>query len=163
MQQLIARDGGKGQFTEITPGMLGIFNTLLKVGPAGMAAQLATAAALFSAPQQAAGQHPYHVRTGLAWQCECSPMWPAASTVHWPMPCHKYPASSATLGCTLDTLQLRSACIAKGEADATWVFMPWEGVEAQRRGVELNAFSLSDSGIPYGYSPVVVATAGFLK
>lgn len=30
--------------------------------------------------------------------------------------------------------------LAQGEADATWVFMGWEGVEAQRRGVELNAF-----------------------
>ncbi len=28
----------------------------------------------------------------------------------------------------------------QGEADATWVFMGWEGVEAQRKGVELNAF-----------------------
>ena len=31
MQQLIARDGGKGDFKEVTPGMLGIFNVLLKV------------------------------------------------------------------------------------------------------------------------------------
>ena len=66
------------------------------------------------------------------------------------------------------------------------MFMPWEGVEAQRRGVELNAFTLAESGIPYGalqlcclrlrqgtllkhlplcagYSPVVVATTAFLK
>ena len=51
----------------------------------------------------------------------------------------------------------------QGEADATWVFMPWEGVEASRKGVELNAFRLSESGIPYGYSPVVVATTSFLR
>jgi len=38
--------------------------------------------------------------------------------------------------------------------DATWVFMPWEGVIARQRGVELNAFSLE--GIPYGYTPVMV-------
>ena len=53
--------------------------------------------------------------------------------------------------------------LAQGEADATWVFMPWEGVEASRKGVELNAFKLSESGIPYGYSPVVVATTDYLR
>ena len=51
----------------------------------------------------------------------------------------------------------------QGEADATWVFMPWEGVEASRKGVELNAFRLSEAGIPYGYSPVVVATTSYLR
>ena len=43
------------------------------------------------------------------------------------------------------------------------MFMPWEGVEASRKGVELNAFKLSESGIPYGYSPVVVATTDYLR
>lgn len=28
----------------------------------------------------------------------------------------------------------------KGEADATWIFTAWEGVEARRKGVELNTF-----------------------
>lgn len=31
VQQLIRNDGGKGEFQEATPGMLGIWNTLLKV------------------------------------------------------------------------------------------------------------------------------------
>jgi NitT/TauT family transport system substrate-binding protein len=44
-----------------------------------------------------------------------------------------------------------------GEADATWVFMPWEGVQAERDGVELNAFALDDYGVPYGYTPVMLA------
>mmetsp|Transcript_22254 Transcript_22254/g.58094 ORF Transcript_22254/g.58094 Transcript_22254/m.58094 type:complete len:364 (+) Transcript_22254:755-1846(+) len=44
-----------------------------------------------------------------------------------------------------------------GDADATWVFMGWEGVEARLRGVELNAFYLQDYGIPYGYAPVLMA------
>lgn len=44
-----------------------------------------------------------------------------------------------------------------GDADATWVFMAWEGVEAKLKGVELNSFVLGDYGIPYGYSPVLVA------
>jgi hypothetical protein len=34
----------------------------------------------------------------------------------------------------------------KGEADATWVFRGWEGVEAQLKGVELNEFVLKDFG-----------------
>eukprot|EP00892_Ulva_mutabilis_P003143 jgi/Ulvmu1/1282/UM011_0006.1 len=42
-----------------------------------------------------------------------------------------------------------------GKADATWVFMAWEGVLADRKGVKLNAFRLDDYKIPYGYSPVM--------
>ena len=38
-----------------------------------------------------------------------------------------------------------------GKADATWVFMGWEGIEAEMKGVELNVFTLADAGIPYGY------------
>ncbi len=43
------------------------------------------------------------------------------------------------------------------EADATWIFLPWEGVEAQVQGIELNQFLLEDYAIPYGYSPVLIA------
>ena len=43
------------------------------------------------------------------------------------------------------------------EADATWIFLPWEGVEADDRGIELNAFRLEDYEIPYGYSPILTA------
>lgn len=50
----------------------------------------------------------------------------------------------------------------KGEGDATWVFLPHEGVLAARAGVELNAFDPAD-GAPYGYSPVVVAAPDFLR
>ena len=51
----------------------------------------------------------------------------------------------------------------QGKADATWVFMGWEGVDAKRRGVDLNAFYLKDYNIPYGYSPVLVATQDTLR
>lgn len=44
-----------------------------------------------------------------------------------------------------------------GVADATWVFLPWEGVQARRAGIALNAFRLDDYGIPYGYTPVLLA------
>jgi ABC-type nitrate/sulfonate/bicarbonate transport system substrate-binding protein len=42
-------------------------------------------------------------------------------------------------------------------ADSTWVFMPWEGVEAKLKNIELNAFKLADYGIPYGYSPLLIS------
>eukprot|EP00798_Chlamydomonas_sp_ICE-L_P016730 gene16730-22999_t len=61
VQQMIVNDGGKGEYKESTPAMLGIWNTLLK-----------------------------------------------------------------------------------GEADATWVFMGWEGIEAELKGVKLNTFKLED-------------------
>ena len=51
----------------------------------------------------------------------------------------------------------------KGEADATWVFMGWEGVEAELAGVALNAFKLGDFGVPYGYSPVLLAHPDTLR
>lgn len=44
-----------------------------------------------------------------------------------------------------------------GEADATWIFDNWEGVEASAKNIELNKFSLEAFNIPYGYSPVVLA------
>jgi len=50
-----------------------------------------------------------------------------------------------------------------GAADATWIFLPWEGLEARLRDVELNAFQLSDYGIPYGYSPVLLAHADYIQ
>ena len=46
-----------------------------------------------------------------------------------------------------------------GAADATWIFDNWEGVEAETQGVALRTFALADYGIPYGYSPVVMAMA----
>ena len=45
-----------------------------------------------------------------------------------------------------------------GAADATWIFDNWEGVEAETNGVALTKFRLSDYGIPYGYSPVLLTT-----
>jgi ABC-type nitrate/sulfonate/bicarbonate transport system substrate-binding protein len=50
-----------------------------------------------------------------------------------------------------------------GQADATWVFMQWEGIEARRKGVDLNVFKLGDYGIPYGYSPTLVAHPSTLE
>ena len=43
------------------------------------------------------------------------------------------------------------------QVDATWIFLPWEGVEAAVKNVGLNVFKLGDYGIPYGYSPILMA------
>ena len=51
----------------------------------------------------------------------------------------------------------------EGKADATWVFLPWEGIEARRKGVELNTFQLQDYDIPYGYSPVLISHPDLLE
>ncbi len=43
-------------------------------------------------------------------------------------------------------------------ADATWIFNNWEGVEAETKNIQLNKFALADYGIPYSYSPVLFST-----
>lgn len=48
----------------------------------------------------------------------------------------------------------------KGEVDATWVFVPWEGVEAELEGIEGKYFRLEEYGVPYGYSPVIARRVG---
>jgi ABC-type nitrate/sulfonate/bicarbonate transport system substrate-binding protein len=45
----------------------------------------------------------------------------------------------------------------EGTADATWIFDNWEGVEASTKQIELNKFSMAQFGIPYCYSPVIIA------
>jgi len=42
-----------------------------------------------------------------------------------------------------------------GKIDATWVFLPWEGIDAEMQGIKLHAFVAEKSGVPYGYSPVL--------
>ncbi|GAB7352997.1 hypothetical protein MBLNU459_g3561t1 [Dothideomycetes sp. NU459] len=47
----------------------------------------------------------------------------------------------------------------RGRVDATWVFLPWEGVEAELEGTGLHVFRTEDFGVPYGYSPVIARNA----
>lgn len=42
-----------------------------------------------------------------------------------------------------------------GHADATWIFLNWEGVEAKGKGIDLELFKMADYDIPYSYSPVI--------
>uniref|UniRef100_A0A7S0T107 Thiamine pyrimidine synthase n=1 Tax=Mantoniella antarctica TaxID=81844 RepID=A0A7S0T107_9CHLO len=50
----------------------------------------------------------------------------------------------------------------EGKADATWIFLQWEGVEAKLRGVDLNIFKVCDYGMPYAYAPCLVAHPDWL-
>eukprot|EP00746_Dinoflagellata_sp_MGD_P152585 gnl/MRDRNA2_/MRDRNA2_83765_c0_seq1.p1 gnl/MRDRNA2_/MRDRNA2_83765_c0~~gnl/MRDRNA2_/MRDRNA2_83765_c0_seq1.p1 ORF type:complete len:377 (-),score=63.35 gnl/MRDRNA2_/MRDRNA2_83765_c0_seq1:47-1021(-) len=51
----------------------------------------------------------------------------------------------------------------KGKSDSTWIFQFWEGVLAERSGQKLNFFSLEEYGVPYGYSPILVAHEEMVK
>lgn len=53
--------------------------------------------------------------------------------------------------------------IIDGSIDATWIFTNWEGVQAKQSGLDLNYFKLKDYGIPYSYSPVIVANENTLN
>lgn len=55
------------------------------------------------------------------------------------------------------------ATLETGQADATWVFMPWEGIEVKRRGIEFQAFRMADYNVPYGYTPLLLAHPEFLE
>ena len=46
----------------------------------------------------------------------------------------------------------------EGSFDSTWIFLNWEGVEAESIGAQLNYFRMEDYGIPYSYSPLLVAS-----
>ena len=54
--------------------------------------------------------------------------------------------------------------VADGSADATWVFLPWEGPKAKHeQNVTFNAFRLADYHVPYGYSPLLVTHQDFIE
>lgn len=46
-----------------------------------------------------------------------------------------------------------------GAIDATWVFVPWEGVEAEVDAADAKYFRMEEHKIPYGYSPVIARNA----
>ncbi len=45
-----------------------------------------------------------------------------------------------------------------GQADFVWIFMGWDGVAAERAGVDLNAFYIKDYGVPDYYTPVIITS-----
>ncbi len=50
-----------------------------------------------------------------------------------------------------------------GSIDSTWIFVGWEGISAELDALELKNFPLSDAGVPYGYSPVLLAHPDLLS
>ena len=55
------------------------------------------------------------------------------------------------------------AALKSGQFDFAWVYMGWEGVEAQRQGVDLNVFPLTDYCIPDYSSPVIITSQQFIQ
>lgn len=45
--------------------------------------------------------------------------------------------------------------LVKGNADATWIFLNWEALQAEAEGIALTNFKLVDYEVPYSYSPVI--------
>ena len=52
--------------------------------------------------------------------------------------------------------------VVDGRADATWIFPHEAALASVREGVALTQFSLTEAGIPYGYSPCVAARASLV-
>jgi ABC-type nitrate/sulfonate/bicarbonate transport system substrate-binding protein len=46
--------------------------------------------------------------------------------------------------------------------DFAWIYMGWEGVQAQRASVALNVFPITSYCVPDSYSPVIVSTQAYL-
>ena len=70
---------------------------------------------------------------------------------------HAY-ADAATMGAG----SVVASYLETGKSDATWIFPAWEGVLAARAGQSLNLFTLGEHGIPYGYSPILLAHPSML-
>ena len=49
--------------------------------------------------------------------------------------------------------------VKEGKIDATWIFLPWEGIDAEMEHIQIKTFKLEDYDIPYGYSPVIARNA----
>jgi ABC-type nitrate/sulfonate/bicarbonate transport system substrate-binding protein len=47
--------------------------------------------------------------------------------------------------------------------DFAWIYMGWEGVEAQRQSVDLNTFMIKDNCVPDYYSPVIITSEKTIK
>ncbi len=46
-----------------------------------------------------------------------------------------------------------------GRADFVWIFEGWQGVQAEREGIELTLFNFNDYGVPDYYTPNLVSSA----
>ena len=47
--------------------------------------------------------------------------------------------------------------------DFAWIYMGWEGIQAQRAGIQLNVFPITQYCVPDYYTPVIVSSEAYLK
>jgi len=74
-----------------------------------------------------------------------------------PIPAHGYKDEGIVKHGSLTTSSMKS-----GTFDATWVFSHWEGEIARRDNFDMRMFRLEDYGVPYGYTPVLLANVAGL-
>ncbi len=55
------------------------------------------------------------------------------------------------------------AALKSKQFDFAWVYVGWEVIEAQRQGLDLNVFPLTDYCIPDYYSPVIITSAKVIQ
>ncbi|HEY7975960.1 MAG TPA: ABC transporter substrate-binding protein [Ktedonobacterales bacterium] len=55
------------------------------------------------------------------------------------------------------------AALKSGQFDFAWVYLGWEGIEAQQQGVALNVFPLPDYCIPDYSSPVIITNQQLIQ
>lgn len=55
------------------------------------------------------------------------------------------------------------AALKSGQFDFAWIYMGWEGIEAQEQGVDLNVFPLNNGCIPNYSSPVIISNEQLIK
>ena len=55
------------------------------------------------------------------------------------------------------------AALKSGQFDFAWIYLGWEGIEAQQQGIALNAFPLADYCIPDYSSPVIISNQQFIQ
>jgi len=77
--------------------------------------------------------------------------------------CHPLPQHGYADEALAKESSIVATMLEKGLSDSTWIFYHWEGVLADRTQPGLlNYFALEDYGIPYGYSPILLAHPSFL-
>jgi ABC-type nitrate/sulfonate/bicarbonate transport system substrate-binding protein len=87
-------------------------------------------------------------------------------------PSYEKPVISLALACggasttsfnDVDTSVDAIQALKSGKWDFAWIFIGWTGIEAQRAGVALNTFPITDYCIPDYYTPVIVTNDSMIK
>ncbi|HEX8035134.1 MAG TPA: ABC transporter substrate-binding protein [Ktedonobacterales bacterium] len=87
-------------------------------------------------------------------------------------PSYEKPVISLALACggasntnfnDVDTSVDAIQALKSGKWDFAWIFSGWTGIEAQRAGVALNTFPITDYCIPDYYTPVIVTNDSMIK